>query len=194
MRLATVILFLTLSHCTLSHAESLAPSTYQLIGVWEMDSIPVSEADSTAEINRPRKALMLSAVLPGLGQAYNQKYWKMPIVYGGFIGFGFVINYYNNIHARFKNELILSIQDSQYLPPSGATKEQLRSIVDRSQRERDYMTILTGIFYLLQIADAHIDAHLREFELNPDFMVRIEPVFDNSNGISTSGIGIKLRF
>ena len=142
----------------------------------------------------PRKALMYAAILPGLGQAYNKKYWKMPIVYGGFIGMGFMINYYNDLHSNYKTELLGMLNDPLYVPPSGASETQLRSIVDRTQRERDYMMILTAVFYMIQIADAHIDAHLREFDLNPDFQVRLGPTFNDAQGTGVYGFGIKLKF
>lgn len=142
----------------------------------------------------PRKALLLSAIMPGLGQAYNGKYWKMPFVYGGFIGFGYMISYYNEFYNTFKYELFRSIEDPSFVPPSGASNSQLRSLVDRARRERDYMIVLTGLFYFLQIADAHIDAHLREFDLNPGLQVKMTPSFEGMPGGQSIGMGIAIKF
>ena len=165
----------------------LTDSTTQIEG-------DVEVSDYLVPLYVPRKALMYAAILPGMGQAYNKKYWKMPIVYGGFIGLGYMISYYNENHARFKKELFSLLADPDYIPPSGAGESQLRGIVDLTRRERDYMIIITGGFYLIQIVDAHIDAHLREFDLNPDLQVKIEPSFQQAGNQNAIGLAIKLKF
>ena len=150
--------------------------------------------DSLIDSNSPRKALLYSAIMPGLGQAYNKKYWKMPIVYGGFIGFGYVINFYNQQYVYLKNDLFKRLYDPTYISTISLSKEQLRSIVDQARRERDYMIILTTAFYFLQIADAHIDAHLYEFDINPELQVKLEPSFETVPGQTVFGFGLALKF
>jgi hypothetical protein len=143
----------------------------------------------------PRKALFYSAVLPGMGQAYNKKYWKIPLVYGGLWGLLAVVKYYDGLQLKYKNQLfdIINYPDKPlYTTISNAEVEkQLRSAVDTYRRQRDYFMILTGFFYILQMVDAHVDAHLKEFDLNPKLQVRIEPQFSPMNGI---GMGLTLRF
>jgi hypothetical protein len=148
----------------------------------------------------PRKAMLYSAILPGMGQVYNKKYWKVPLVYGGLIGFGIVVDFYNNQGNKYRNELFdllngkvdLITGKSQLL---GLDETQLRTIIDQARRQRDYFLIITGFFYILQMVDAHVDAHLKEFDLNPKLKVRIEPMMDNSYYTGTStGIAIKFRF
>ena len=161
--------------------------------LYVQEELPV--ANDTIDLGiSPRKALMYSAILPGLGQAYNRKYWKMPIVYGGFFGLGYMISYYNEQHTFFKTELFSILNDPGYVSPYGLSESQLRSIVDQARRERDYMMILTGIFYFLQMADAHIDAHLYEFDLNPELQVNLEPAFEKGPGAGVIGIGLALKF
>ncbi len=143
----------------------------------------------------PRKAILYAAVLPGLGQIYNKKYWKLPLVYGGFIGFGRGINFYQKGYKKYKEELFDVLETSSGVSSSGYTKDQLRTIVDRYRRERDFMIILMAGMYLLQMVDAHVDAHLKEFDLNPNLHVRLQPTMETDmlTGRST-GFSIKFRF
>lgn len=150
--------------------------------------------DTTDKGPSPRKALMFSAILPGLGQAYNRKFWKMPIVYGTFFGLGYMVSYFNEQHTFLKNELFSILNDPDYVSPYGLSESQLRSIVDQARRERDNMMIMTGIFYFLQMADAHIDAHLYEFELNPELQVKLKPSIEPALGSGVLGIGLSLKF
>jgi hypothetical protein len=154
---------------------------------------------SYAKRYNPRKALLYAAVLPGLGQIYNKKYWKLPLVYGGFyllVDQGVI--HYNNIYTTYKGYLFYNIEHnitgSVTSPKSGArTTDQLRRIVDRSRRERDFMIIMTAGLYLLQMVDAHVDAHLKEFDLNPNLHARLEPTF-NQNPVTGRQTGISLIF
>jgi len=143
----------------------------------------------------PERAMLLSAVLPGLGQAYNKKYWKIPLVYGGFGFLAFQLNFYQDGFLTYKNYLFAEIgQNSNLNNPSGFNESQLRNIVDRYRRQRDFYIVYTGIFYLIQIVDAHIDAHLKEFDVNPKLQVRIEPSFEQNVYFSATGISLKLKF
>ncbi len=124
---------------------------------------------------QPRKALLLAAVLPGAGQIYNRKYWKVPLVYGGFFMLTTVAVAYNNLYHKYQNELYGILETPSIPPASGYSEAQLRTLVDNYLRQRDFFLILDGIFYILQMVDAHVDAHLKEFDLNPNLRVRIEP-------------------
>jgi hypothetical protein len=148
----------------------------------------------------PRKAMLFSAILPGMGQVYNKKYWKVPLVYGGLIGFGLVVDFYSNQGNKYRNELFDLLNGKVDLITGkslllGLDETQLRTIIDQARRQRDYFIIITAFFYILQMVDAHVDAHLKEFDLNPKLKVRIEPMMDNSYYTGTStGIAIKFRF
>jgi hypothetical protein len=90
---------------------------------------------------------------------------------------------------------LFNLLDDGTLSPQGFNETQLRKIVDDSKRERDFFTILTGFWYILQLVDAHVDAHLKEFDLNPQLQVRLEPMIDNNplNGQS-AGLALKFKF
>lgn len=158
------------------------------------DSLLAVESEPFVNPFIPRKASLYSAVLPGLGQAYNKQYWKIPFIYGGFVGLTFMADYYNDHYKRFRKDLFAEIDDNTLtMNNSGFNEEQLRRLVDRTKRERDFYIILNGVLYFLQIAEAHIAAHLKEFKLNPDLQVNINPVIRYDQGIN-SGIALRLKF
>lgn len=148
----------------------------------------------------PRKAILYAAILPGLGQVYNKKYWKLPLVYGGFYAIGYYINRYNNLYTEYKGYLFYNLehglggQDNEN-PDVDLTTGQLRTIVDKARRERDFMIILMGGMYFLQMVDAHVDSHLKEFDLNPNLQVSIEPTM-RQDGLTgrTTGLALVFRF
>ena len=153
------------------------------------------EIESYATRYNPRKALLYAAVIPGLGQIYNKKYWKLPLVYGGFISLGYGLNFYQKGYTKYKGELFDILETDAPLSESGFTEDQLRYNVDRYRRERDFFIILMAGMYLLQIVDAHVDAHLKEFDLNPNLHVRIQPTWESDVMMGRSaGISLKFRF
>lgn len=154
----------------------------------------ISIKSYTAKFN-PRKALLYSAILPGAGQVYNKKYWKVPLVYGGIVGLGLVVDFYNQANNKYRNQLFGLLNSGQTLSASGLDETQLRTIIDQSRRQRDYFMIFVGFFYILQMVDAHVDAHLKEFDVNPRLRARIEPAMEGSylTG-STVGLALTLRF
>lgn len=157
----------------------------------------VEPIESYANRFNPRKAMLYSAVLPGMGQAYNKKYWKMPLVYGGFGVLIYIVDTYQDQYLLYRKDLFYVVTESPAtgLGNTGFTEDQLRTLIDRSRRERDYFIILSGFWYILQFVDAHVDAHLKEFELNPRMQVRIQPLMENSllTGRNT-GISLTVRF
>lgn len=169
------------------------------------DTIVISEPDtvliqSYAKRFNPRKALLLAAVVPGAGQVYNKKYWKLPLVYGGFYLLGNQVNKFNNIYREYRAHLYYNLENdlsgnSQINPATKRTTGQLRRIVNRARRERDFFVILTGGMYLLQLVDAHVDAHLKEFDLNPDLQVRFEPMIEQDALLGRqTGFALVFRF
>ncbi len=156
----------------------------------------VIDIESYATRFDPRKALFYSAILPGAGQAYNKKYWKIPLVYGGFFGLLTVVKFYSDQELKYRDLLFTAVSQpstqisTAYGIPNSQLILKLRPIVDQARRQRDYFTIFTGLFYILQLVDAHVDAHLKEFDLNPQLHVRIEP---SASPVGV-GLGITVRF
>jgi hypothetical protein len=145
----------------------------------------------------PQKALLYSAVLPGLGQAYNKKYWKIPIAYAGFIGIGYGIKWNNDIYQELKRGLyyILETGETTGPLPYELTEAQYRTNITNFRRNRDFMYLLFGAMYVLQIVDAHVDAHLKEFDVNPNLQVRIRPSMTSDPLIGNqTGLSLTIRF
>lgn len=148
----------------------------------------------------PQRALMLAAIVPGLGQIYNKKYWKLPLVVGGFIGIGYGFNFYNKNYQLAKKELFYNLengydQDNESRPGESITTGGYRTAVDFYRNKRDLMALLMGGMYLLQIIDAHVDAHLKEFDLNPNLQVSIQPSINQNDLVGRqSGVSIIIKF
>lgn len=163
----------------------------------ELDTVAIK---SYAKRFSPRKAILYAAILPGLGQAYNKKYWKLPLVYGGFYAIGYYIDNFNDIYTEYKGYLFYNLENGRrgqndQNPIIKRTTGQLRTIVDKARRERDFMIILMGGMYLLQMVDAHVDAHLKEFDLNPKLQVRLEPSIDENHMAGrTMGVALVMKF
>lgn len=151
--------------------------------------------DSYAARFDPRKALLYAAIFPGSGQIYNKKYWKVPLVYGGFAAGIYFVNAYQDLYLKYKNELYGILNDGSLISTSGYNEAQLRRLTNVYKRERDFFSIVTVFWYILQLVDAHVDAHLKEFDVNPQLQVKLEPIIENSpvNGRS-AGIALKFKF
>ena len=154
---------------------------------------PVETIQSYAKRFDPRKALLFAAVLPGSGQVYNKKYWKLPLVYGGFGLLSNAVSFYQKAYVKYKDELFITINGGT--PPSGLGTDQLRSIVDQARRQRDFFLVLNGLMYMLQMVDAHVDAHLKEFDLNPKLQAHFEPqMIQNSMMGRSAGVALIIKF
>lgn len=159
------------------------------------DTVPLTSYASEYD---PRKAILFAAILPGLGQIYNKKYWKVPLVYGGLIGFGYGVNFYQKGYKEFKGglfDLLESGEPTIRLRGIDFDEGNLRRLVDQYRRERDFFIILTAGMYLLQMVDAHVDAHLKEFDLNPNLQVSIQPTMNNDMLTGrTAGLSLIIKF
>lgn len=156
----------------------------------------VEQIESYASRFDPRKALLLAAIMPGAGQLYNKKYWKMPFVYGGFAVTTVVVVFWDNSNRKYRNELFGVLNDGGTgLSPSGLNADQLRRAIDISRRQRDFFILMSGVWYLLQMVDAHVDAHLKEFQLNPKLQVKWEPHLENNLMLGRqAGFTLSFRF
>lgn len=153
----------------------------------EVDSIKIKKV---VAVHSPRKATLYSAVLPGLGQIYNRKYWKLPIVYGGFVTLGYFINFNNELYVKYK-QAYSDIIDND--PSTNSFKklnvnpiffekekilqltERLRMAKDGSRRNRDLVVISTAVFYALNILDASVDANFFNFDISDDLTINWVP-------------------
>ncbi|MCG8323584.1 MAG: DUF5683 domain-containing protein [Cytophagales bacterium] len=145
--------------------------------------------------NLPNKVALYSAILPGLGQIYNKKAWKLPIIYGGGMTLVFSSINYNTQYLFFREALFLEVDgDPNTINGTGLNESQIRRRVDFFRRNRDFFIILTGALYLLNILDAHVDAHLREFDVNDQLAFSIKPAMvQNPWNIANVGLSLQLK-
>lgn len=132
----------------------------------------------SGEVHSPKKATIMSAVIPGLGQAYNQKYWKIGIIYAGFIGLGYGYKYNNDSMKRYQQALDYRIDgDTNTIDPFYPLLSDNKIKQERNYYRTNRDRIIIGIvaLYALQIIDANVDAHLKEFEINKELSLRIRP-------------------
>ncbi len=165
----------------------------------------------------PKKAAMYSTVLPGLGQAYNRKYWKIPIVYAALGGVGYLA-YTNTIYYNFwHNGLILknamtygtkTQSDFDYFIntdphrtfATGYTNDQLTSLTESDfqvqnnyyRRNRDLSFFFLGMLYMMNILDATVDGHLYNFNISDDLSFHVQPSILNYGLYNTSTMGMQL--
>lgn len=139
----------------------------------------------------PSRAAFYSAVLPGLGQAYNRKYWKIPIVYAG-IGTGIYFysqntKDYNRFRDAYKRRLA-GFEDDEF---QGISDDRLIDAQRNASRNRDVSIIVSIAFYLLGIIDANVDAHLRQYNISED--LSIQPSIDLDNVVVQPNYGLSLK-
>lgn len=139
----------------------------------------------------PAKAAFYSGVLPGLGQAYNKKYWKIPIVYGGIAAGVYFYQRntedYNRFRDAYKRRLA-GYQDDEF---QGVSDARLRDAQKTAGRNRDVSLAMAIGVYLLNILDANVDAHLLRYNLNEDLSLR--PKFHYQSGFRPSTYGLSLN-
>ena len=163
---------------------------------------------ATNEVSSVNKATTLSTICPGAGQIYNKSYWRVPIVVGGFATTIYCIDWNNRGYQRFKKAYRLKYAYDQAPDdyPNGSLDEFggrysasfLKNLRDSYRRNRDLCIIITAGLYILQIVDAHVDAHLRDYDISDDLAVSLQPMVDYSyNPImrgNSASFGMSLNF
>ena len=209
---------------SLAVADSIAAENKKRL--LEMTSAPTPQVPDTPadslnkELNKkvfipnPTKATWLALVIPGGGQIYNRKYWKLPIIYGGFAGCAYALSWNGKMYKDY-SQAYLDIMDSNpntksyedLLPPNAQyNEEQLKNTLKRRKdsfrRFRDLSIFAFIGVYLISIIDAYVDAELSNFDISPDLSMKLEPtVIDNnsqfrSNSYKNKSVGLQcvLRF
>ena len=171
------------------------------------------EIDMTAtKEHSPHKASFYAAILPGLGQAYNKKYWKIPLLYGGIGGVGYAIHfnskYYNKYKAAYRDFIIRDPGNKSYrefIPP-GLDEQKIygqyeqwfeEALNNKKQYYRRYRDLsyigMIGV-YVIQIVDAAVDAHFYNFDISDDLSMLVAPAVMPPVPGDYSGMGVQLKF
>lgn len=167
------------------------------------DSLSVIEKDEADSIvltpskaKDPKIATLLSVIFPGAGQAYNEKIWKVPIIYGGIITTAYFVEFNNRRYQKFKEALAIVRDPSTGTNPfPSLNKDGIIRNVDYWRRNRDLCYLIFGVIYVLNIVDAQVDAHLSGFDVSDDLTWRLEPSYEVlTAGGKTIGLSFKLNF
>lgn len=190
----------------MAQKDSLAVESLSLEDSITIDSASLSKALAPKALRKKRnwatwrpdtkRAMWLALVLPGAGQIYNRKYWKLPIIYGGFVGCAYAMSWNNQMYRDY-SQAYLDIMDddpntqsyNQFLHLGAQIdasnieryKEIFRKRKDRYRRWRDMsMFVMIGV-YAFSVIDAYVDASLSEFDISDDLSLRVEPTVINNN-------------
>ncbi len=176
------------------------------------DSTLVAAADSTKKRSNfavrfirkdypnPRKALLFSLIVPGAGQAYNRKWWKIPLVYGVLGGMGY-LEYQNIQEFRLYRDSYKALVDED--PNTVVTNPRLilqdrttmRANREIARKNLEQSSLWLGLAYILSITDAFVDAHLYSFDVSDDLSLKFCPKTQATPGLGlTFGVGIQVGF
>ncbi|KQR93466.1 hypothetical protein ASG01_09800 [Chryseobacterium sp. Leaf180] len=197
-------------------SAQVRPNDTIRVEYYPKDSIPAAKPQSQTEVVNeiekvnapgvkirptklnPTRAGLYSAVLPGLGQVYNKKYWKLPIVYGA-LGTTVGIALWNqNQYKKNRGYFIAKLNGTpnEFVDNNpNIDKIALGNAQDRSKRQRDYAIAITGLVYILNIVDAVVDAHLYEGRKDPDLSFTPAVIYDEiGNKPPKTGLSLNFRF
>ena len=182
----------------------LTAGTFYIAGA--IDAVASYKTNKTTNPVSPQRATLYSALLPGLGQAYNGDYWKIPIIYGGL---GFCVYWIDQCDSQYKR--YRTAYNKKYANEHGTSGDldefggrysltTLQNARDMARRNRDLTMLATGLVYILNIIDANVFAHLSYFDINDDLSLHCEPTllneatFASGNITPTVGLKIQLKF
>lgn len=185
-----------------TRGDSLSVVSADTVNVVKYNPYDVWEERETTFNPDPTRAVWMSALFPGLGQIYNRRYWKLPIVIGGFMGLGYATSWNNGMLSDY-TKAYRDIMDTDpstksymdFFPPT--TKEEdldktwltnlLRSRKNFYRRNRDLCVICMVGVYLIAMVDAYVDASLSHFDVTPELSIDVSPaVFRDGRGSKPS--------
>ena len=143
--------------------------------------------DLTEPIKSPRKAAILSSTLPGLGQIYNKKYWKVPIIYAGLLTSAYYINENNIQYKQYKNAYLRRLDNNPNNDDfvGKYSSGDLLILKDFYRRNREISILCFIGTYIINVLDASVDSHLFDYDISEDISLQIKPTSTaNINGLS----------
>lgn len=155
----------------------------------------IPAAAKTRWMPDPKRATWLALLIPGGGQIYNRKYWKLPIVYGGFVGCAYALSWNNQMYSDYSQAYLDLMDDDpntdsykDFLPPGISIEGNESQYENIFRRKKDYyrryrdLSIFAFIaVYALSVIDAYVDAELSNFDISKDISLKLEPTIINNN-------------
>jgi Family of unknown function (DUF5683) len=202
MKIPFLIIFILFSTISFAQSKEFVATPFADSTPAVVNKPAINKYDSATKAHSPRVAAIRSAMLPGLGQIYNKKYWKLPIVYGalGTCAGIFIYNLGNYKDTRFayrvrynmrvnRTDSALFSQIKDNLQP--LSEESLRFYRNQFRRDIDYSALIFMLLWGLNVVDASVDAHLKSFDVGPDLSLRFKPGY--SELARTNGLSIVLK-
>lgn len=202
-----------------NHHKAQIDTLAWLEGKSIVDQKAMAIIDGNKQFLPNSKKAILYAIIPGGGQFYNRKYWKLPIVYGGFIGLTYAISWNGKYYGDYKDAYAAIMSEDRFqagvvekwtpflrpgINPSELSETQIATLQnsfkrskDSYRRYRDLSIIGMVALYALSIIDAYVDAELFDFDISPDLSLRVEPAKISNSSLridNTIGIQCSLRF
>lgn len=190
-----VVLFFTV-YCVNAQQDTMIFKTRTNVIV-QADSIkPTVDLSQKVNKHSPHKATIYSAILPGLGQAYNKKYWKIPVIYGltGVLTYFAIDN--NKEYVVYKDAYKWRLDDNSATVDKFEgiySDEDLRILKNYYRRNRDLSFIGMGVVYLLNVVDAAVDAHLFYFDVSDDLSLKVQPGIQPMSHTAFAGVKLSLQ-
>jgi hypothetical protein len=211
-------------------AQSVEHDSVAIQHIFAQDSIFVSSTDAvsvpTNQIDtlkkqrvEPNRVVWMGAIVPGLGQILNEKYWKLPIVYGGFLVCAYAITWNGSRYTAYKNAYRDAYQELEYpnttaksyldILPKGTTVETFHGLPnvknimktrqDNFRRYRDLSVLISIAYYGITVLDAYVDAQLFDFDISPDLSMSVRPKIELGGNPTSfirekSNYGVQLSF
>ena len=177
-------IFLPCLFCLLLSMQAFGQDTTATVPAPIQDSLltAIDAAIDTIEVEtwpNPKKALLWS-IIPSGGQIYNRRWWKVPLVVGGFYALYRTIDYNSDLHQRFivAYRLKLDDQEHEFTGTGIDNASTLRNLRDRYDKNTQMSYVFLFLGYVLQGVEAYVDAHLRQFDISDDLSIRLKPNLD----------------
>jgi len=182
-----------LAVCWLGIATNPVQGQTDSLGRAQKERVKKIEEELSLLPKDPKKATLLSAILPGAGQVYNGKSWKVPILYAGILTDLYFVNYNHRRYENFRDALFALDKGKPNQFPSLNRAALVRN-VDYWRQNRDLtMLLLLGI-YALNLVDANVDAHLSGFDISEDLALQVAPHLGTVSASNSMGVSLTLRF
>ncbi len=164
-----------------------------LIFIFNQSFSQVNDTLAQEPQHSPKKAALLSAALPGFGQIYNQKYWKVPIIYGAEIYCYYQFNYFGERYEEYEEAYADMVAGKISQFENRVNQEDVKRVRDIYRRNRDLFVIIMAGVYLVNIMDATVDAFLFDFDVSKDLGMKVEPTTIHTD-FSRPVVGVKFSF
>ena len=193
-----ILLFFALSSKFVLAQDTVVPAT-----AGEMKKAVLRDSTSAKAHkhtdHRPLIAMTLSACVPGLGQAYNKKYWKIPIIYAGLATTLYFFNANNTLYNQYKEAYInrdTAFAFNHYFPSSDDTYKynlsQLQELEVSYHNYRDLNILIAALCYVINVTDAYVDAHMKHFDVSDNLSWHIEPTINTYSFRQKPSAGLTL--